>query len=198
MKLTVSLIIAYLIGGIPIGFLTGKIVKNIDIRKFGTKNIGATNVLHVVGKTSGVVTFALDLLKPVFVMWIASKYITIPPYLVPLVGASSVVGNLWSPFLKFKGGRGLSTTIGYFIYTMPKAIPVLAIITFVIVALTKWNLPVGGLSLYIAGPIVAAKLYHYPRFLIYTTLFLGLFVLIRQLPWMFIHLHSFYARRKQV
>ncbi len=194
MKLIISLIVSYLIGGIPVGFLIGKITKNIDIRKFGTKNIGATNVLHVVGKTSGIATFALDLVKPVFVMWLASKFQIVPFYFIPLIGASSVVGNLWSPFLKFKGGRGLSTTIGYFIYTMPRAIPLLAVITFIIVLLTKWNLPVGGLSLYIAGPVIAAKVYHYPRFLIYTTLFLGLFVLIRQLPWMFIHLHAFYKR----
>ncbi len=196
MKLIISLATSYIIGGIPVGFLVGKITKNIDIRKFGTKNIGATNVLHVIGKTSGIITFILDVLKPIVVMWIISGYAIIPAYFVPLVGAASVVGNLWSPFLKFKGGRGLSTTIGYFIYTMPRAIPLLAVITFVIVILTKWNLPVGGLSLYIVGPIVAAKVYHYPRFLIYTTLFLGLFVLIRQLPWMFIHLSAFYAKRK--
>ena len=197
MKLAISLITSYLVGGIPIGFLVGKITKNIDVRKLGTKNIGATNVFHVIGKVPGILTFVLDLLKPVFAMWLASKYTFIPVYFVPLVGAASVVGNLWSPFLKFKGGRGLSATIGYFIYTMPCAVPLLAIITFIIVVLTKWNLPVGGLSLYIIGPIVAAKVYHYPRFIIYTTLFLGLFVLVRQLPWMIIHLTNFYSRRKQ-
>ncbi len=198
MKLVISLIASYFIGGIPVGFLVGKLTKKIDIRKFGTKNIGATNVLHIVGKKEGILTFLLDVAKPVFVMWIASRYGIVPFYFVPLVGSVSVIGNLWSPFLKFKGGRGLSTTIGYFIYTMPRAVPLIALIAFVVVLITKWNLPVGGLSMYIAGPIVAAKVYHYQRFLVYTTLFLGLFVLIRQIPWIVIHLADFYSRRRNV
>jgi glycerol-3-phosphate acyltransferase PlsY len=196
-KLIVSIFLSYIIGGIPVGFIIGKAAKKIDIRRIGSMNIGATNVFHKIGKIYGIVTFLLDMVKPIFVMWLADVLSIVPTFLIPFLGAVSVVGNLWSPFLKFKGGRGLSTTIGYFLYTMPRAVPVLALITFLIVMLTKWNLPVGGLSLYIVGPIIAGKIYHYPRFVIMTTLFLGFFILIRQLPWMIIHLANFYNRRRQ-
>ena len=197
MKLIVSIFLSYIIGGIPVGFIIGKAAKKIDIRRIGSMNIGATNVFHKIGKIHGILTFLLDMVKPIFIMWLADVLSIVPTFSIPFLGAVSVVGNLWSPFLKFKGGRGLSATIGYFLYTMPRAVPVLALITFLIVMLTKWNLPVGGLSLYIVGPIIAGKIYHYPRFVVVTTLFLGLFILIRQLPWMIIHLANFYNRRRQ-
>ncbi len=196
-KLTVNVILSYVIGGIPVGFFIAWITKKVDIRKVGTKNIGATNVFHKIGKLQGTITFLLDMAKPVFVMWLSDIVNAIPQFFIPFIGAASVVGNLWSPFLKFKGGRGLSATIGYFLYTMPRAVPLIALIAFIITALTRWNLPVGGLSLYIIGPIIAAKVYHYPRFVIITTLYLGLFILLRQFPWMIIHLTNFYKRRRQ-
>ncbi len=195
-KLIISTAVAYVIGGIPTGFIIGKLLKKVDIRRIGTKNIGATNVFHKIGKLPGITTFLLDTLKPVFVMWLSDTFKLAPQFLIPFVGATSVVGSLWSPFLKFKGGRGLSSTIGYFIYVMPRAVPLVAAIVLVITWLTKWNLPVGGLSLYIVGPIVAGRVYHYQRFVIITTLYLGLFILIRQIPWMAIHLTNFYRRRR--
>ncbi len=196
-KLIISTAVAYVIGGIPTGFIIGKLLKKVDIRRIGTKNIGATNVFHKIGKLPGITTFLLDTLKPVFVMWLSDTLKLVPQFLIPFVGATAVVGSLWSPFLKFKGGRGLSSTIGYFVYVMPRAVPLVAAIVFVITWLTKWNLPVGGLSLYIVGPIVAGRVYHYQRFVIITTLYLGLFILIRQIPWMVIHLTDFYRRRRQ-
>ena len=198
MKLAISAILSYIIGGIPVGFFVGKIAKKVDIRKIGSRNIGATNVFHKIGKLPGVITFLLDMIKPIFVMWAVNILSVVSQPFIPFIGAVSVLGNLWSPFLKFKGGRGLSTTIGYFLYTVPRAVPLIALVAFIITALTKWNLPVGGLSLYIVGPIIAAKVYHYPRFVIITTLYLGLFILIRQLPWMFIHLTTFFKHRRQM
>jgi len=187
-------LVSYIIGGIPVGFIVAKAARKVDIRKLGSKNIGATNVFHIIGRAYGVLTFLLDMAKPIAVMFIA-YLLHYPAWSIPLMGACAVIGNLWSIFLKFKGGRGLSVTVGYFIWVMPRAIPVVFLIAFVVALLTKWNLPVAGLSLYIVGPIIAAKMYHYPRYVILITLYLGLFVLIRQIPWMFIHLTNYYKRK---
>jgi acyl-phosphate glycerol 3-phosphate acyltransferase len=193
--ITLSAIISYIFGSIPVGFIVARTVKKVDIRKLGSKNIGATNVFHIIGHFYGVITFLLDMIKPILAMYIASL-VHLPEWSVPLIGASAVIGNLWSPFLKFKGGRGLSVTVGYFIYVMPRAVFLVFLIAFVVAFLTRWNLPAMGLSLYIVGPIIAARVYHYPGYVIKTTLYLGLFILIRQIPWMVIHLTNYYRRRK--
>ena len=192
--IVLSSFLSYIVGGIPVGFIIARVARRVDIRKLGSKNIGATNVFHVIGKVYGVFTFLLDMVKPITVMFIA-YLLHYPAWSIPLMGACAVIGNLWSIFLKFKGGRGLSVTVGYFIWVMPKAIPLVFLIAFIVALLTKWSLPIAGLSLYIVGPIIAAKVYHYPKYVILITLYLGLFVLIRQIPWMVIHMANYYRRK---
>ncbi len=153
--------VSYIIGGIPVGFIIAKVVRKVDIRKLGSKNIGATNVFHIIGRAYGVFTFFLDTAKPIVVMLIA-HLLHYPEWSIPLLGACAVIGNLWSIFLKLKGGSGLSVTVGGFIWVMPRAVPLVFLIAFIVALLTKWNLPVAGLSLYMVEPIITAKVYHYP------------------------------------
>jgi glycerol-3-phosphate acyltransferase PlsY len=195
LQLIISTLISYFVGGIPVGFIIGKL-KGIDVRKIGTFNISATNVFHTVGRFSGIITGTLDMLKPIVTMAVFSHLNSVPDYTIPFLGASTVCGNLWSPFLKWRGGRGLSSSIGYFLYVMPRVVPFIFITFFLAMFFTKWNMPVGGLSLYIVDPIIAEKIYHYPHFIIMATFYLGLFVLLRQIPWIVIHLIRYY-RRKQ-
>jgi len=153
--------VSYIIGGVPVGFIIAKVVRKVDIRKLGSKNIGATNVFHIIGRAYGVFTFFLDTAKPIVAMFIA-HFLHYPEWSIPLLGACAVIGNLWSIFLKLKGGSGLSVTVGCFIWVMPRAVPLVFLIAFIVALLAKWNLPVAGLSLYIVEPIIAAKVYYYP------------------------------------
>ena len=102
---------AYLIGAIPFGLLIGKIY-GIDIRKVGSGNIGATNVTRAVGKTAGKVCFFLDFLKGALPV-LAAQLIYPGVYWLPLVcGAAAIIGHIFPVYLKFRGGKGVSTAAG--------------------------------------------------------------------------------------
>ncbi len=106
-------IVAFLLGSIPNGFLIAK-SKGIDIREHGSKNIGATNVLRVLGKGPGYTVFALDALKGVLAVllggWLTGWR---PDHLGQIVaGIGCIVGHSFTPWLGFKGGKGVATTAG--------------------------------------------------------------------------------------
>ena len=107
------LFLAYLLGSLPFGYWVAKVVKNIDIRKFGSGNIGATNVARVVGKRWGILVFFLDFLKGFLAVIISIFLLPKGSFWVYLfTGILAVSGHNWSLFLKFKGGKGVSTTLG--------------------------------------------------------------------------------------
>ncbi len=107
------LILSYLIGGIPFGFLAVYLVKKADIRSLGSGNIGATNVTRVLGKKWGVSVFVLDFLKGFIAPLIVPFLVSNPPTFLFILAIIAVVcGHNWTPFLQFKGGKGVSTSLG--------------------------------------------------------------------------------------
>lgn len=115
MKIISLLILSYLIGSIPFGFLVAYFVKGIDIRKFGSGNIGATNVFRVVGKKWGIGVFILDFLKgflPLFLVKFLISDSGVMHLAAVLVTIAVVCGHNWTIFLKFKGGKGVATSLG--------------------------------------------------------------------------------------
>lgn len=109
----IFLISSFLSGSIPFGFLAAHWVKRIDIRKFGSGNIGATNVFRVLGKSWGITVFILDFLKGFLPPVAASLFLSNPgnTFLV-IMAFLPVCGHNWTPFLKFKGGKGVATSLG--------------------------------------------------------------------------------------
>ena len=116
MKISSLLIVSYFIGSIPFGFLLAWWVKKIDIRNFGSGNIGATNVFRVVGGGWGILVFILDFLKGFFPLFLVRLYSAPSPkyiYIIAaLVAVCAVCGHNWSIFLKFRGGKGVATSLG--------------------------------------------------------------------------------------
>jgi len=107
------LILSYLIGGIPFGFLAVYLVKKADIRGLGSGNIGATNVTRVLGKKWGISVFVLDFLKGFIAPLIVPFFVNNPPTFIFILAIIAVVcGHNWTPFLQFKGGKGVSTSLG--------------------------------------------------------------------------------------
>ncbi|HYD00393.1 MAG TPA: glycerol-3-phosphate 1-O-acyltransferase PlsY [Phycisphaerales bacterium] len=118
---------AYLLGSIPFGLLIG-LAKGVDVRQHGSKNIGTANVGRTLGRKWGVLTFFLDALKgfvPVLIAGFALKTVSrpeVPSYLAWAwlsVGVVAVMGHMWSPFLKFKGGKGVATGFGAMLAIFP-------------------------------------------------------------------------------
>ncbi len=118
---------SYLLGGVPFGLLIG-LAKGVDVRQHGSKNIGTANVGRTLGRKWGVLTFFLDALKGFIPTLIAGFYLkTIARPEVPsfqawawlLVGLAAVAGHMWSPFLKFRGGKGVATGFGSLLAIFP-------------------------------------------------------------------------------
>jgi glycerol-3-phosphate acyltransferase PlsY len=99
----------YFFSSIPFGLVIGKIFYNKDIRLEGSKNIGATNVLRLCGKTAGFFTFLLDGLKGAIPVILAKHFLG--GQIFYLVGLVAILGHIFPIYLKFKGGKGVATTL---------------------------------------------------------------------------------------
>lgn len=127
MRLILLYIFSFILGGVPFGYLIGKYIYNVDIRSKGSGNIGATNVFRTLGTIPGLVVFATDLLKGAVPVLIG-RAMGLPRELFLLAGALSVLGHCFSPFLSFKGGKGVSSTYGM----MVAFDPVVAILSLLV------------------------------------------------------------------
>jgi glycerol-3-phosphate acyltransferase PlsY len=123
MKIIISIIIAYLLGSIPSGFILGKTFKGIDIREYGSKNIGATNVIRVIGVIPGIISFILDFFKGFFAVqigrWLLESQSSSFQILIACVGIAAILGHILPIFLHFKGGKGVATGAGVFVNIIP-------------------------------------------------------------------------------
>ncbi len=108
------LFLCYLLGSFPTGFLFGKYLKNIDLRKMGSGSTGATNVLRNVGKWPALFVFIIDVLKGFIAVKISYILISESIYEV-LAGSLAVSGHIWPIWLKGKGGKAVATGLGIFI-----------------------------------------------------------------------------------
>jgi len=129
-------IAGFLIGGIPSGLLIGKLVGGADIRTAGSHNIGATNVYRVIGIIPALLTLACDLLKGYLLLLILGST-THHPWLLACTGLAAIAGHDFSPYLKFKGGKGVATSLGVFLYVSPLATMVSISVWVVVVALVR-------------------------------------------------------------
>jgi acyl phosphate:glycerol-3-phosphate acyltransferase len=100
----------YLLGAIPFGLLIGKI-RNVDIRKHGSGNIGATNALRILGAGPGSLVLILDMLKGTAAVMIGQAF-TADPLIIVLCGLAAVIGHSYPVYLGFKGGKGAATGLG--------------------------------------------------------------------------------------
>ena len=128
-SITILLIIlSYIVGSMPFGIWIGKGITGIDVREHGSKNIGTTNCIRVLGKKVGFLVFAFDVLKGMFVVLlvrllferfnlvVSHKYV---PYIV--YGLFAILGHSFSIFLHFKGGKSVATSLGVVIALCPLA-----------------------------------------------------------------------------
>jgi acyl phosphate:glycerol-3-phosphate acyltransferase len=130
----VSLILAYLLGSIPVGYLIVKLASGADIRATGSGGTGATNVSRKAGKAAGVVTLALDVLKGAAAVLVARSLTgeAGTSWVVAGAAALAVVGHCYPVWLKFKAGKGVATGLGVFLAIAPWA-ALAALAVFIVV-----------------------------------------------------------------
>ena len=123
---------AFLIGSTPTAYLAGRIFKGIDIRHHGSGNVGATNAFRVLGKKIGALVFVIDFLKGILPVCVLPLFLTannLDAREAGLwIGTGAIVGHVFTPFLNFKGGKGISTGAG----VLCGAFPLLFLITLVV------------------------------------------------------------------
>lgn len=116
-------IISFLLGAIPFAIVVGKLFYKVDVRQHGSGNPGATNTLRTLGTKAGLIVLLLDMLKGVAAVLLAG-YLTTWPAIsqidrMTIAGALAILGHVFSPFLRFKGGKGVATTVGVLIALHP-------------------------------------------------------------------------------
>jgi glycerol-3-phosphate acyltransferase PlsY len=127
---------SYLLGSIPFGLIIAAFWR-IDIRKYGSGNIGATNVLRTLGAVPGSLVFILDLLKGTAAIALATAYIN-EPLVVVACGLAAVLGHTFSVFIKFQGGRGVAAGLGVLLGIAPDLFIFAVALFALIVGLTRY------------------------------------------------------------
>jgi len=139
-----AILIAYLLGAIPFGYLLTRLTTGKDVRTEGSRNIGATNVLRSAGRGAGVATLVLDMAKGYAAVWIAGMLTDNSPGWMADAALAVMVGHAFPIFLGFKGGKAVATFTGAFLYLTP--IPALTgIIVFVITVVATRYISAGSI-----------------------------------------------------
>ncbi|MDR1832632.1 MAG: glycerol-3-phosphate 1-O-acyltransferase PlsY [Fusobacteriaceae bacterium] len=180
MKSLFFILLAYFLGSVPAGVWVGKYFKNIDIREHGSKNTGTTNAWRVLGARYGVLVLFIDALKGWLPPFLASKA-GVSGNILVFIGMVAILGHTLSCFLRFKGGKGVATSLGTFLFLIPKVTLILLVLFIVIVALSKYislgSIVCAGLLpiLTLLFPPTKSGMTRGPIFVI--TLFTGIFVI---------------------
>jgi len=144
----IILLSAYLLGSIPFALLIGKITKGIDIRQYGSKNMGATNAVRVLGFKWGLLVFFLDALKAGFVILLFRlEILSYQEYSLfhPLIyGLIAIIGHFFPIFAKFKGGKGVACAAGVILIYHPITF-LIGLFTFIITIIITKYVSVGSL-----------------------------------------------------
>jgi glycerol-3-phosphate acyltransferase PlsY len=134
-------VLSYLSGAVPYGYILVKF-KGYDIRNVGSGNIGATNVFRF-NKTLGIITLILDFLKAFIPTVLALKFFSFG--FASIVALLTVLGHITTPFLKFKGGKGVASTIGAFVALIPLP-TIIGIVVFIIMVMIFKMVSLGSLT----------------------------------------------------
>jgi glycerol-3-phosphate acyltransferase PlsY len=143
----------YLIGSVPIGLLAGKAIRGLDVREYGSGNIGTTNVYRILGPTAAALTFALDVGKGAGAVLVARR-LGADPTGQAAAGVAAVIGHSWPVFAKFRGGKGVATSFGALLLVTPET-TVYAVVGGVSALLLTRIVSVGSLSAAISAMLGA-------------------------------------------
>jgi glycerol-3-phosphate acyltransferase PlsY len=173
-----TLLAAYLIGGIPFGYIIVRLKTGRDVRSLGSGNIGATNVLRTTGRAVAVVTLLLDIAKGFGAVWLMAKASDESPVWMSAAALAVMAGHAYPVFLKFKGGKAVASFIGAFLYLTP--IPLLAVLLlFVIVVSATRYISLGSIVAAGTFPFAVWLILHPSAAVVLAAVIAGGFIVIR-------------------
>jgi glycerol-3-phosphate acyltransferase PlsY len=146
----------YLLGSVPTAYLVARKLRGIDIRRYGSRNVGGTNVYYHVGRAAGILVGLADVLKAAAPTFLAAQLHG--PEAAAAAGTGAILGHCWSLYLRFTGGRGLATTLGAFLPLHPWASALILLLHFAGGALHL--APVADLAALISIPAIGLVFFH--------------------------------------
>jgi len=129
--------VAYLLGAFPTAYVVGRL-RNIDITKHGSGNIGGTNAMRVMGATLGVTVLVVDMLKAALPTYVAAQLLPLDSWQVLTVALATVIGHNWSVYIGFRGGKGIACTIGVCAVLFPTVLLASFAVFALTIAVTKY------------------------------------------------------------
>jgi len=157
--------LGYLLGAVPFGVVVSNALNLSDPRTVGSKNVGFTNVLRVSGTKAGMLTLLGDMGKGWVMGWAAMQWLTLEPFIM-IVALSPILGHMFSPFLNFKGGKGVATALGSVLGLSPSMGTLLLLIWLGAVAIWRYSSG-GALAAFGLFPVVAIVNEQRQEFLIF-------------------------------
>jgi len=188
--LFLAIILSYLLGSIPTSYIVGRLWKGIDLRTHGSGNVGATNTFRVLGPIPGVTVLLADILKGLVAVLLITRLVASGSisgeWIKVFCGLAAICGHNWTIFLKFRGGRGVATSIGVFFGLVPQAIGITMIVGVAIIALSRY-VSLGSISGAILFPILVYLVYLFkkeplPLPYLFFSLLASLLVIIKHIP----------------
>lgn len=174
----VALVVAYLVGGIPFGYLLVRLKTGQDVRSMGSGNIGATNVLRTTGRVIAVITLLLDIGKGFFAVWLAARLCYDSPLWMSAAALAVMAGHAYPVFLKFQGGKAVASFIGAFVYLTPIPMAVVLVL-FVIVVVATRHISMGSIVAAGSLPLAVWLVLHPPAPVLIAAIVAGVFIIYR-------------------
>lgn len=173
-----ALAAAYVIGGIPFGFLLVKLKTGQDVRGLGSGNIGATNVMRTQGRAIGILTLLLDIAKGWLAVYLTDRLTHGSVLWMSAAALTVVLGHVFPVFLRFRGGKGVASFVGAFLYLTPLALLAITIVFVVTVGVTRF-ISLGSVTGAICFPLAVWLILHPPLPVLLASAAGGLLVLWR-------------------
>lgn len=132
------LILSYLLGAVPFGYVLVRLKTGRDVRSMGSGNIGATNVLRTTSRALGIVTLLLDIGKGYLAVWAAGRLTGADPVWMSAAAMAVMAGHAFPVFLKFRGGKAVASYVGAFLYLAPLALGATLLVFLVVVGWSRY------------------------------------------------------------
>jgi glycerol-3-phosphate acyltransferase PlsY len=152
------LVPAYLLGAVPTSYLVARSVAGVDLREHGSRNLGATNLYRLLGWRAAVPVGAFDVAKGAGPVLAFLATTGAPSWWALVVGTAAVLGHVFSPFVRFRGGKGVATAAGVFLAYVPAAIGGAAVVWVALVAASGY-VSLGSIAAAAAFPLLVRGLY---------------------------------------
>ena len=169
--------IVYFFGSIPFAYILPKIFGLGDIRKLGSGNVGATNVLRAGNKLLAIIVLALDIIKGFVPLFILKNYYhnELTEMIILFIGSAAILGHIFPIWLKFKGGKGVATYIG-FLFAINYIFGIIFIITWLLIAFLKKYSSLASITSLVLLPLFV-MLFSYEKQIIYLLILINLIII---------------------